>query len=57
MFVRYAKDFVYYAIEIGYTNLFDLMKNIDKLLQTFFERKIWIDKITEADNKEFRKSA
>jgi len=57
MFVRYAKDFVDYAIELGYTNLLDLRKNIDKLLRTFFEREAWIDKITEADNKEFKKSA
>ncbi len=57
MFVRYAKDFVDYAIELGYTNLFDLQKNIDKLLQAFFEREVWIDKINEADNNKFVKSA
>lgn len=57
MFVRYAKDFVDYAIELGYTDLFDLRKNIDKLLRAFFEREVWIDKITEADNKRLKKSA
>ena len=57
MFMRYAKDFVDYAIELGYSNLFDLRKNIDKLIQEFFEREVWLDKITEADNKELRKSA
>ena len=57
MFVRYAKDFVDYAIELGYTDLFDLRKNIDKLLRAFFEQEVWIDKITEADNKQLRKSA
>ena len=57
MFVRYVKNFVDYAIKLGYTDLFDLQKNIDKLLQAFFEREVWTDKITEADNKPLRKSA
>ncbi len=57
MFVRYAKDFVDYAIELGYTNLLDLRQNIEKLLRAFFEQRDLIDKITEVDNKEFRKSA
>ena len=50
MFIRYAKDFIDYAIELGYSELFDLRKNIDKLLHNFFEQEVWIDKITERDN-------
>ena len=57
MFIQYAKDFVDYAIELGYSNLYDLRKNIDKLLQEFFEREVFLDKITEADNHSLRKSA
>ena len=57
MFIRYVKDFVDYAIEIGYTNLLDFRKNIGLLLQNFFQREVWIDKITEADNKQLRKYA
>ncbi len=57
MFIQYAKDFVDYAIELGYSNLYDLRKNIDKLLQEFFEREVFLNKITESDNHSFRKSA
>ncbi len=57
MFMNYAKDFIDYAIELGYSNLYDLRGNIDKLLQSFFERDVWLNKITESDNHSFRKSA
>ena len=56
MFIQYAKDFVDYAIGLGYSNLYDLRKNINKLLQEFFEREVFLDKITESDNHGFSKS-
>ena len=57
MFMNYAKDFIDYAIELGYSNLYDLRENIDKLLKAFFERDVWLDKITESDKHYFRISA
>lgn len=57
MFMRYAINFVDYAIELGYSNVLNLRKNIDKLLEKFFNREEWINKITEREKTSFKKSA
>jgi len=57
MFKRYVKDFLEYALELGYSSLMDLRKDIDTLLEDFFDREVCLEKITESDKHEFRKSA
>ncbi len=52
-----AKDFIDYTIEQGHSNLYEVRKDIDKLLINFFEIRTWVDKITESDKHCLRKSA
>jgi hypothetical protein len=54
---RTTKQFLDYAIELGYTDVRQLRKDTDKLLIQFFERDDWIEKITDSDKHEFRKTA
>jgi len=57
MMIRTTKQFLDYVIEFGYTEIKEVRKNIDVLLIQFFERDDWIEKITESDKHEFRKTA
>jgi len=57
MFMNQLKDFVDYAIDLGYSNLLDLRNNIDNLLKEFFDSDVCLDKITESDKHGLRKSA
>ncbi len=57
MMMRTTKQFLDYVIELGYTEMKEVRKNIDALLTKFFEQDDWIEKITDSDKHEFRKTA
>ena len=57
MMVKMTKQFLDYVIDMGYTDVKDLRKDIDKMLTKFFEREEWIEKITESDKHEIRQTA
>ena len=51
------KRFVEYAIKMGYTDLSELHKEIDKVLYNFFDKEFYPDKIVDVDKREKRKIA
>ena len=51
------KKFVEYAIKMGYTDLSELHKEIDKVLYNFFDKEFYPDKIVDVDKREKRKIA
>ncbi len=57
MCIRYIHEFIDYALKSGFNNLEDLKKNLENTLHHFFEQKHILDKITDSDKHEFRKTA
>jgi hypothetical protein len=55
MMMRTTKQFLDYVIEIGYTDVKDLRKGIDKMLTKFLELNDWVEKNTESDWYEIMK--
>ena len=49
-----AKPFLLFALNNGYTDISQLLKDIDMMLMKFFEEEWYENKITEVDNCDFR---
>jgi len=54
MFKSYTRPFLNFALQQGYTDIFQLLENIDLMLMKFFEEEWYENKITEVDNCDFK---
>ncbi len=50
-----SKDFLQYALEMGYNDISGLLKVYDSVFTNFREESLKYDKIEEADNFTFRR--
>ena len=55
--IKRFKEILYYAKDLGYTQIDELIKDSDDVLELFFKCDVPIDKIQEIDNPKFSKVA
>ena len=56
IFKSYTKPFLHFAMEQGYTDISQLLENIDVMLMKFFEEEWYENKITEEYNCDIRRN-